>query len=155
MAEIINWSAIGERIRQRRTYKGLALQDLATAAKLAPQVLNDLEHGKPGASKPLSLRDLTAIAKALDTTIDALAGLPTAAPVQPITVFSCGRPKRLPCSSCGAPGATTACTHPVKRAGQPATCDRKLCSRCAMPAEDGVVRCPAHDRMVKAEVSGG
>jgi len=69
-----------------------------------------------------------------------------------ITVFVCGR-KRGPggaCESCGRSAAAT-CQHPVNRRGaEPGVCGRRACKGCAVEI-DGVVRCPAHARMLGAK----
>lgn len=149
----IDWTAFGERVRLARVSKGLALRDLAATANVSPMSLNALENAHADAKDRLSLRDLTVIAKALDTSVASLADLPVARSVEPMTVFFCGRQQRHDCSSCGTSGATTQCSYPVKRAGQPATCGRWLCSRCATPVSDGTI-CPPHQRFSK-EVHGG
>ncbi len=59
---------IGRRIRQLRTARGLTLEELATAIGRAPSQLSMFETGK----REPKLTLLRVIAKALDTTIDAL-----------------------------------------------------------------------------------
>lgn len=73
---------------------------------------------------------------------------------EPITVFVCGGKKRGPggnCESCGRSAAAT-CQHPVNRRGttEPSACDRRVCKGCAV-AVDGLIRCPAHARMLGAK----
>ncbi|WP_434809897.1 helix-turn-helix domain-containing protein [Microbacterium sp. bgisy189] len=59
---------IGRRIRQLRTTRGMTLDELATAVERAPSQLSMIETGK----REPKLTLLRTIAKALDTTIDAL-----------------------------------------------------------------------------------
>lgn len=64
-----------------------------------------------------------------------------------VTVFVCGRQKRVDCKSCGAAAFRT-CSFPVKRDGKPAQCERATCARC-LETVDGVECCPAHARVMR------
>jgi len=59
---------IGRRIRQLRTERGITLDELAAAVERAPSQLSMIENGK----REPKLTLLRAIARALDTTIDAV-----------------------------------------------------------------------------------
>ncbi|MFE6997376.1 helix-turn-helix domain-containing protein [Microbacterium sp. NPDC057659] len=59
---------IGRRIRQLRTARGMTLEELASAVDRAPSQLSMIETGK----REPKLTQLQTIARALDTTIDAL-----------------------------------------------------------------------------------
>lgn len=58
------------------------------------------------------------------------------------------------CSSCGRPGATQLCDYKLANGK---TCDRPLCTRCAVVQKpewgqgDRVDFCPAHDRLARKE----
>jgi hypothetical protein len=41
------------------------------------------------------------------------------------------------------------CDYPVTRKGKPGTCDRKLCSRCAVNVGPNKDYCPPHARVAK------
>lgn len=63
--------------------------------------------------------------------------------------IACSRGQRQPrCSSCGA-RASKLCDYRVERDGKPATCDRALCTRCAVRVPFGsrfLDYCPPHYR---------
>lgn len=66
--DVVDTLAIGRRIRQLRTERGLTLDELASAVERAPSQLSMIENGK----REPKLTLLRAIARALDTTLDAL-----------------------------------------------------------------------------------
>ncbi len=66
--DVVDTLAIGRRIRQLRTERGLTLDDLAAAVDRAPSQLSMIENGKR--EPKLSL--LHAIARALHTTLDTI-----------------------------------------------------------------------------------
>lgn len=73
--------------------------------------------------------------------------------------FICGTRTRRKCSSCGGDRADKQCDYPVTRRVQQAighsnataptyagTCDRYLCSTCAVMVAPDIDYCPAHHR---------
>lgn len=66
-------TAMGERIKSRRTEKGYTLQELADRAQCTKGYIWELENKSP--PRP-SAEKLAAIAAALDTTVDVLIGTP-------------------------------------------------------------------------------
>ena len=66
--EEVDFLTIGRRIRQRRTARGMTLEQLATAIDRVPSQVSMIENGK----REPKLTLLRVIAKALDTTLDAL-----------------------------------------------------------------------------------
>ncbi|HEX6513067.1 MAG TPA: helix-turn-helix transcriptional regulator [Chloroflexota bacterium] len=59
---------LGERLRQRRSEKGVSAAELARQSGISKGYLSQLENGEPDATKP-SAEVLFRIAQALDTTI--------------------------------------------------------------------------------------
>lgn len=71
---------------------------------------------------------------------------------KPIGVFICGRSSRKTCSSCGRP-ANKLCDYPVQRRGAaPGTCDRPICSACAVKVGPDKDYCGAHARIAKEKI---
>lgn len=66
-------TAMGERIKDRRSEKGFTLQQLADRAECTKGYIWELENKNP--PRP-SAEKLAAIAAALDTTVDVLIGTP-------------------------------------------------------------------------------
>lgn len=63
-----------------------------------------------------------------------------------LTIFVCGR-KRENCSTPGCRNnADRQCDFPVKRNGQNATCDRFICSACAVRVGPNLDHCGPHAR---------
>jgi hypothetical protein len=63
-----------------------------------------------------------------------------------VTAIFCDRSRRdRKCSSCGTYGADKACDYPTKTKSD--TCDRALCSRCAVSVGPDRDYCPAHHRL--------
>lgn len=66
-----------------------------------------------------------------------------------MTAIACTRGTQRP--SCSTPGcanrADKQCDFPVKRGGKAGTCDRHICSKCAVSAGRNVDHCPAHARL--------
>jgi len=66
-----------------------------------------------------------------------------------------GRPVAIACSrgphkACATPGcrnhADKQCDFPVTRSGRPGTCDRFICSKCAVRVGPDLDHCPPHAR---------
>lgn len=56
--------------------------------------------------------------------------------------FLCGRDLKIEmCPTCGAGMADFQCDFPV---GKHATCDRKMCLKCALEIKDDIHLCPEH-----------
>jgi hypothetical protein len=65
--------------------------------------------------------------------------------------IACGTRRR--CSTPGCSGCVELrCDYPITRRGQPATCDRYVCQRCAHSA-DGLDYCAAHGRSLQKETT--
>lgn len=60
--------------------------------------------------------------------------------------FACGRGRSRRCSSCKTRTASKLCDFPVTRDGKQGTCDRALCTRCAVPVGPNRDLCPPHAR---------
>ena len=65
-----------------------------------------------------------------------------------VTAIACTRGERR--RNCATPGchsyADKQCDFPVTRAGKAATCDRYICSRCAVSTGKNLDFCPPHAR---------
>ena len=73
-------STVGERIRLRRELNGMTITQLALAASISKGYLSELESGKNDRNP--SLKKLTALAKALGTTVAELLGTRAARPTR-------------------------------------------------------------------------
>ena len=58
----------------------------------------------------------------------------------------CTRGGSKRCSSCKTRAASKLCDFPVTRDGKETTCDRPLCTRCAVTVGPDRDHCPAHAR---------
>ena len=67
-ASLLDYQAIGRRIREARKKKGLTQEKLAETVDLSPPHMSHIESGKT----KLSLASLILLANALDTTVDCL-----------------------------------------------------------------------------------
>lgn len=61
--------------------------------------------------------------------------------------IACARGRAVRCSTAGCTNsADLLCDWPVTRKGRVGTCDRRVCSRCALARAPGVDYCAAHAR---------
>jgi len=64
-----------------------------------------------------------------------------------VRVIACSRGRSAArCTSCKTRPASKLCDYPVKRDGKEATCDRALCTRCAVRSGVNHDNCPPHAR---------
>jgi quercetin dioxygenase-like cupin family protein len=82
LADATAWESLGSAIRERRLARGRTLVDVATDAELSQPFLSQVETGR---ARP-SMASLYRIARALDTTPQALFGGPRPAVVAPVVV---------------------------------------------------------------------
>ena len=72
------------------------------------------------------------------------------------TAIVCSRGQRR--RSCSTPNCTRTaellCDHPVTRKGKVGTCDRPICSRCAVSQGENTDYCQAHGRALKEGAPG-
>lgn len=66
----LDYAALGNRVRERRVYKGLSQEKLAEMTSLSITHISNIEHAKTKVALP----SLVMIANALDTTVNELLG---------------------------------------------------------------------------------
>lgn len=139
----IDLIALGNRVRELRADRNVSIEALARRSGIELDLLTRLD--KRDITVPIAMRDVLALSKGLNTTMDYLLS-GRIVEDGAVTIIACGR-RRKRCA-CGRI-ATKKCDFPLSGAKGGTTCDADICDGCATPIGPNVDYCGPHDRLAK------